>query len=66
MHDLLTIPGLVDLAEERQSLLGMAPCSIPGCNLYIGNIENLGPVGGWGSVITPLPERLLGLIEGLL
>ena len=58
--------GLVDLAEERQSLMGLAPCSIPGCNLSKGNIENLGPVGGWGSVIAPLPERLLGLIEGSL
>ena len=57
---------LVDLAEERQSLIGLAPCSIPGCNLSKGNIENLGPVGGWGSVIAPLPERLLGLIEGSL
>ena len=29
-----------------------------------GNIEHLGPIGGWGKWHTaPLPERLPGLIE---
>ena len=35
------------------------------CNIK-DNIELLGPVGGWVSVIAPLPERLPGLIEGSL
>ena len=48
------------LAEEETSFL----CQLALVLLAI--LKNLGPVGGRVSVIAPLPERLLGLIEGSL
>ena len=59
-------PGLVDREDERKGHASKAPCLIPAATFRKAILNSLAPFGTGVNVIAPLPERLLGLIEGPL